>query len=74
PSLLRWDRDLYAVPAIIGATVAALLLGVGALNAVTMTLAATLAFVVRLLAMRYGWRAPRAWHRRSEVEDAEPGS
>jgi hypothetical protein len=28
---------------------------------------------VRLLALRYGWRAPRAWHRRSQVEDAEPG-
>lgn len=74
PSLLRWDRDLYAVPAILGATVTALLLGAGALNAVTMTLAAFLAFVVRLLALRFGWRAPRAWHRRSQVEDAEPGS
>ncbi len=74
PSLLRWDRDLYAVPAIIGATVTALLLGAGALNATTMPLAAALAFLVRLLAMRYGWRAPRAWHRRSQVEDADPNT
>ena len=74
PSLLRWDRDLYAVPAIAGATVTALLLGAGALNAVTMLSAAALAFVVRLLALRFGWRAPRAWHRRSTVEDPEPGA
>lgn len=71
PSLLRWDRDLYAVPAIAGATVTALLLGAGRLDAVTMLGAAALAFVVRLLAMRYGWRAPRAWHRRSAVEEPE---
>ncbi|SCK34919.1 trimeric intracellular cation channel family protein [Streptomyces sp. WMMB 322] len=73
PSLLRWDRDLYAVPAIIGATVTALLLDAGALNAVTMLAAASLAFAVRLLALRFGWRAPRAWHRRSTVPDADPG-
>jgi uncharacterized membrane protein YeiH len=74
PSLLRWDRDLYAVPAIVGATLTALLLDQGALNALTMMLAAAIAFVVRLLAMRFGWRAPRAWHRRSTVEDAGTGS
>jgi uncharacterized membrane protein YeiH len=74
PSLLRWDRDLYAVPAIVGATMTALLLNAGALNAGTMLLAAALAFVVRLLALRFGWRAPRAWHRRSTVEEPEPGS
>ena len=45
PSLLRWDRDLYAVPAIVGATMTALLLDAGALNAATMLLAAALAFV-----------------------------
>ncbi|MGH3310419.1 MAG: trimeric intracellular cation channel family protein [Streptomyces sp.] len=71
PSLLRWDRDLYAVPAIIGATAAALLLHLDALDAVTMTLAAALAFVFRLLALRFGWRAPRAWHRRSEATESE---
>lgn len=74
PSLLRWDRDLYAVPAIAGATVTAVLLDAGALNVVTMLVAAALAFVLRLLALRFGWRAPRAWHRRSTVEDAEPGT
>lgn len=65
PSLLRWDRDLYAVPAMVGATMVVLCIRYDALNAVTMALAAVTAFVLRLLAMRYHWRAPRAWNRRS---------
>ncbi|MEU3790802.1 trimeric intracellular cation channel family protein [Streptomyces fructofermentans] len=65
PSLLRWDRDLYAVPAIVGATMVALCIRYDVLNAFTSGLAVVTAFVLRLLAMRYHWRAPRAWHRRS---------
>ena len=67
PSLLRWDRDLYAVPAIVGATMVALCIRYDALTSFTSGLAALTAFVLRLLAMRYHWRAPRAWHRRSTV-------
>ncbi|MFI9305828.1 trimeric intracellular cation channel family protein [Streptomyces triculaminicus] len=74
PSLLRWDRDLYAVPAMVGATMAALLLRYDALNVSTSMLSAATAFVLRLLAMRYNWRAPRAWHRRSAAtEDPAAG-
>jgi uncharacterized membrane protein YeiH len=69
PSLLRWDRDLYAVPAIVGATIVALCLRCHALTPVTTTLAVVTAFVLRLLAMRYHWRAPRAWNRRSTVTE-----
>jgi uncharacterized membrane protein YeiH len=69
PSLLRWDRDLYAVPAIVGASIAALLIHFGALTGATSALAAVVAFVARLLAMRYGWRAPRAWNRRSTATE-----
>ncbi|MBB4793950.1 putative membrane protein YeiH [Streptomyces nodosus] len=67
PSLLRWDRDLYAVPAIVGATMAALCIRYGVLTPVTTALAVVTAFVLRLLAMRFHWRAPRAWNRRSTV-------
>lgn len=71
PSLLRWDRDLYAVPATVGATTAAVCLRFDALNALTSSLAVLVAFLLRLLAMRYHWRAPRAWNRRSTAaEDA----
>ncbi|GAA1890006.1 trimeric intracellular cation channel family protein [Streptantibioticus ferralitis] len=70
PSLLRWDRDLYAVPALVGAAIVALLIHFHAFTAFGSGFAAVVAFVLRLLAMRYGWRAPRAWHRRSSATEA----
>jgi uncharacterized membrane protein YeiH len=69
PSLLRWDRDLYAVPAIVGATMVVLCIHYGLLSPFTSGFAAVTAFVLRLLAMRFHWRAPRAWHRRSTVTE-----
>ncbi|MFI6289280.1 trimeric intracellular cation channel family protein [Streptomyces sp. NPDC051018] len=69
PSLLRWDRDLYAVPAIVGAVMTVLFIRFDTLNAVTSGLAAVTAFLLRLLAMRYHWRAPRAWNRRSSATE-----
>ncbi|MEU9604628.1 trimeric intracellular cation channel family protein [Streptomyces sp. NPDC048057] len=65
PSLLRWDRDLYAVPAIVGATMVALFIQFDTLNGLTSGFAALTAFTLRLLAIRFHWRAPRAWNRRS---------
>jgi uncharacterized membrane protein YeiH len=72
PSLLRWDRDLYAVPAMVGATMVAVCIHYDALTPFTSGLAALTAFVLRLLAMKYHWRAPRAWNRRSTVTEEEP--
>ncbi|WP_328886967.1 trimeric intracellular cation channel family protein [Streptomyces sp. NBC_00316] len=72
PSLLRWDRDLYAVPAMVGAAMVVLCIRFGALNAFTSGTAVITAFVLRLLAMRYHWRAPRAYNRSSAA--AEEGS
>ncbi|MFG2813979.1 trimeric intracellular cation channel family protein [Streptomyces sp. NPDC048410] len=69
PSLLRWDRDLYAVPAIVGATMVVLCIRFDALTSVTSGIAAAVAFVLRLLAMKFHWRAPRAWNRRSTVTE-----
>jgi uncharacterized membrane protein YeiH len=69
PSLLRWDRDLYAVPAMVGAAMVAVCLKYDVLTPMTMGLAASTAFLLRLLAMRYHWRAPRAWNRRSTVRE-----
>ncbi|MEU8538808.1 trimeric intracellular cation channel family protein [Streptomyces sp. NPDC048717] len=71
PSLLRWDRDLYAVPAIVGATIVVLCIRFDVLNAYTSTAAVLAAFVLRLLAMRFHWRAPRAWNRRSSTRESE---
>ncbi|MFI6617751.1 trimeric intracellular cation channel family protein [Streptomyces sp. NPDC050528] len=73
PSLLRWDRDLYAVPAIVGATMVAVCIHYDALGPFTSGLAVVTAFVLRLLAMKFHWRAPRAWNRRSNArEDPTP--
>ncbi|WP_416979551.1 trimeric intracellular cation channel family protein [Streptomyces sp. T028] len=69
PSLLRWDRDLYAVPAIVGATLVAVCIRYDVLTPLASGFAAATAFVLRLLAMRYHWRAPRAWNRRSTVRE-----
>ncbi|MFB7668432.1 trimeric intracellular cation channel family protein [Kitasatospora sp. NPDC056138] len=63
PSLLRWDREIYAVPALVGAGMVAVLIGMGRLSTLTASAAALTAFVLRMLALKYGWRAPRAWHR-----------
>ncbi|MET9549785.1 MULTISPECIES: trimeric intracellular cation channel family protein [unclassified Streptomyces] len=71
PSLVRWDRDLYAVPAIVGATMVALCIRFDELTAFTSGLAVVTTFVLRLLALRYHWRAPRAWNRRSTAVEAE---
>ncbi|MFE3250629.1 trimeric intracellular cation channel family protein [Streptomyces sp. NPDC059209] len=73
PSLLRWDRDLYAVPAIVGATMVVLCIRFDALNALTSVLAVVTAFVLRLLAMRFHWRAPRAYNRRSTAAEEPAG-
>lgn len=69
PSLLRWDRDLYAVPAIVGAVMVVLCIRFDALGAYTSGAAAITAFVLRLLAMRFHWRAPRAYNRRSATAE-----
>lgn len=69
PSLLRWDRDLYAVPAIVGSALVVLCIRYDALNPYTSGLAVVTAFVLRLLAMRFHWRAPRAWNRRSTARE-----
>ncbi|ALC20699.1 trimeric intracellular cation channel family protein [Streptomyces pristinaespiralis] len=70
PSLLRWDRDLYAVPAMVGAAMVVLCIRFEALNPFTSGLAVVTAFVLRLLAMRFHWRAPRAWNRRSQTSES----
>jgi uncharacterized membrane protein YeiH len=71
PSLLRWDRALYAVPALVGSGIVAVLIWLHRLDGLTGTLAALVAFTLRMLALRYDWRAPRAWHRGSASSAAD---
>ncbi|CAM5320384.1 Trimeric intracellular cation channel family protein OS=Streptomyces alboniger OX=132473 GN=CP975_25125 PE=3 SV=1 [Streptomyces alboniger] len=41
------------------------------LTGLTTSIAILTAFTLRLCAMRYHWRAPRAWNRRSTAVEAE---
>ncbi|MFB9628476.1 trimeric intracellular cation channel family protein [Nonomuraea helvata] len=60
PSSLRWEQDLYVLPAVTGAGSAILLDAFGVLNGVTAPCAAVPAFGLGLLATRHRWRTPRA--------------
>lgn len=57
-------KDLYAIPAFIGAALASGLWQLGWLNLFTGGAAAAVAFLLRILSLRYGWHAPlaaRSW-------------
>lgn len=59
PSLFRPD-DIYALPAVVGATMTTLLWSAGALSAITGVAASVVTFGLRALSLRYGWRIPLA--------------
>ena len=61
PALMRPDTELYAVPAIAGALVVATAWELELYAPVVGAVAALAVFGVRVLALRRGWRAPRAW-------------
>lgn len=57
-------KDLYAIPAFVGAGLATGLWSLDWLNLLTGTLAAVVVFLLRLLSLHYGWHAPlaaRSW-------------
>ncbi|GAA2449242.1 hypothetical protein GCM10010191_78490 [Actinomadura vinacea] len=61
PAALRWNRDLYVLPALVGAGTVALLSAMGVLDVVTASVAVIVALVIRLLALRYRWHTLRAY-------------
>ncbi|CAM5601260.1 hypothetical protein SFUMM280S_08184 [Streptomyces fumanus] len=67
PTLMRWNADLYAVPAMAGAGGVSLLHGTGTLDVRTAMSAAAAACVLRLLATHFRWRLPRSsmWRSRA---------
>ncbi|PJE94763.1 hypothetical protein CUT44_26775 [Streptomyces carminius] len=60
PPVLRWDNDLYSLPALLGGGATLGLYAAGLLNVPTAVGATVLAVTVRLAAIRYGWRTPRS--------------
>lgn len=64
PALVRPDSELYAVPALAGALVVAAARPLHHAQSTIAVSAAVFIFVFRLVALRRGWHAPRAWRRR----------
>jgi len=65
PSLFN-DRDLYALPAFLGAALTAWLWHSGTFNGASAGLVAAAVFLFRVAAWHYGWRVPlavRGWYR-----------
>ncbi len=62
PSVLR-DQEIYALPALLGASIAAALLHFGGFTVWSGALASAVAFVFRLLALHFHWHAPKARRR-----------
>jgi uncharacterized membrane protein YeiH len=75
PPVLRWDRDLYVLPAFVGAGAVAALYSAHLLSVSSAIGAAFLAFVLRMLSMRYKWRTPRSrsWRRLAAYPAAHQG-
>lgn len=62
PSVLQAESELYALPAFLGSAIVVVIPHLPIDNALAAGLTAVFVFVLRLLALRYGWRAPRPWH------------
>ena len=58
PLIFRSDSTLYAIPAALGAASTAVFEATGLTGAITGTASAVAVFVLRVLALRFGWRAP----------------
>lgn len=67
PVVLRADSTLYAVPAVLGATIVVVAAHFQRYGAAAAILAAILVFALRLGALRYGWHAP---HPKRSGEDS----
>lgn len=62
PVVMRADSVLYLVPAALGATIVAVTHGLQVYGPAVAGSAAALTFALRIAALRYNWRMPRAWH------------
>ena len=61
PSVLSAKSELYALPAVFGSAITVVIPHLPINSSLAAGLTAVLVFALRLLALRFGWRAPRAW-------------
>ena len=64
PALVQLDTELYSIPAAAGSVIVVAAYHTGLPMSAVAVGAAVLVFVLRVLAMRWHWTAPRAWVRR----------
>ena len=75
PTLFN-NRDIYALPAFVGAALTTLLWDMGLFSGLTACLIAGVVFAFRVTAWRRGWYVPlavRGWHRAGVGSGANPG-
>ena len=61
PSVLRAESELYALPAFLGSAIVVVIPHLPINSSLAAGFTAVFVFALRLLALRYGWKAPRAW-------------
>ena len=61
PSVLSAKSELYALPAVFGSAIVVIISHLPIDSSLAAGLTAVLVFALRLLALRFGWRAPRVW-------------
>lgn len=59
PAVLRADSKLYAVPAILGATIVVLMLRFSLYSSFAASVAVVFVFIMRIATLRFGWTAPQ---------------
>jgi uncharacterized membrane protein YeiH len=62
PSLLQGGSQLYALPAVLGSALVVVIPHLPMDGSLAAGLPVVFVFALRLLALRFGLRAPRAWH------------
>ena len=62
PTVFRVDSELYTLPAVLGSIIVVAIPYLPIDGSLAAGLTAIFVFALRLLALRYGWRAPRPWH------------
>ncbi len=61
PSVLSAKSEVYAIPAILGSAIVVFIPHLPVDNSLAAGFTAILVFTLRLLALRFGWKAPQAW-------------
>ncbi|QBD76621.1 trimeric intracellular cation channel family protein [Ktedonosporobacter rubrisoli] len=71
PAIFLPHSELYALPAVVGSVIVVFIPRLPLNNSIAAGLTAVFVFVLRLLALRFGWKAPRPWRTTRQEESDE---